>query len=121
MVTIYFDKQLFSHLFKSQEEKYLVLREKILSHRDEFIFTYSNAHLFDLQQDTTDIKYDEMDFMQSIVDGNHIFYEYPNIGVTKESPRSAFSNAAKADDFSWLYNLDCHRLQKNNVMPLIIQ
>lgn len=55
MVTIYFDKQLFSHLFKSQEEKYLVLREKILSHRDEFIFTYSNAHLFDLQQDTTDI------------------------------------------------------------------
>ena len=39
MVTIYFDKQLFSHLFKSQEEKYLVLREKILSHRDEFIFT----------------------------------------------------------------------------------
>ena len=77
MVTIYFDKQLFSHLFKSQEEKYLVLREKILSHRDEFIFTYSNAHLFDLQQDTTDIKYDEMDFMQSIVDGNHIFYEYP--------------------------------------------
>lgn len=26
MVTIYFDKQLFSHLFKSQEEKYLVLR-----------------------------------------------------------------------------------------------
>ena len=58
MVTIYFDKQLFSHLFKSQEEKYLVLREKILSHRDEFIFTYSNAHLFDLQQDTTDIKYD---------------------------------------------------------------
>lgn len=41
MVTIYFDKQLFSHLFKSQEEKYLVLREKILSHRDEFIFTSS--------------------------------------------------------------------------------
>ena len=49
MVTIYFDKQLFSHLFKSQEEKYLVLREKILSHRDEFIFTYSrnaSIHIF---------------------------------------------------------------------------
>ena len=57
MVTIYFDKQLFSHLFKSQGEKYHVLREKILSHRDEFIFLYSNAHLFDLQHDTTDIKW----------------------------------------------------------------
>ena len=127
MVTIYFDKQLFSHLFKSQEEKYLVLREKILSHRDEFIFTYSNAHLFDLQQDTTDIKYDEMDFMQSIVDGNHIFYEYPNIGVTKESPRSAFSNAAKADDFSWLYNLDLSQITEeqcdaiNNTIDIAIK
>lgn len=59
--------------------------------------------------------------MQSIVDGNHIFYEYPNIGVTKESPRSAFSNAAKADDFLGFTILICHRLQKNNVMPLIIQ
>lgn len=40
MVTIYFDKQLFSHLFNAQEEKYRVLREKILSHRDEFKCSY---------------------------------------------------------------------------------
>lgn len=72
MVTIYFDKQIFSHLFSAKEEKYSILREKILPHKDDFIFLYSNAHLFDLQQDTTNIKYEEMDFMQSIVDGNHI-------------------------------------------------
>ncbi|WP_077152586.1 hypothetical protein [Bacteroides bouchesdurhonensis] len=64
MVTIYLDKQLFSHLFKAEEKKYSVLREKILSHKDEFIFFYSDAHLHDLQQDTTDIKYEEMDFSQ---------------------------------------------------------
>lgn len=127
MVTIYFDKQLFSHLFKSQEEKYRVLREKILSHRDEFIFLYSNAHLFDLQQDTTDIKYNEMDFMQSIVDGNHIFYESPNINVVKESPRSAFNNVAKADDFSWLYNLDWSQITEeqcdaiNNIIDISVK
>ena len=38
MVTIYLDKQVFSHLFNSREEKYSLLREKILSHKDEFIF-----------------------------------------------------------------------------------
>lgn len=127
MVTIYFDKQLFSHLFKSQEEKYLVLREKILSHRDEFIFLYSNAHLFDLQQDMTDVKYDEMDFMQSIVNGNHIFYESPNIGVIKESPRSAYNNVAKVDDYSWLYDLDLSQITEeqcdaiNNIIDISIK
>ena len=54
MITIYLDKQVFSHLFNAREEKYSLLREKILSHKDEFIFFYSNAHLFDLQDDKTD-------------------------------------------------------------------
>lgn len=124
MVTIYFDKQLFSHLFNAQEEKYRVLREKILSHRGEFIFLYSNAHLFDLQQDMTDIKYGEMDFMQTIVDGNHIFFENPNIMVGKETPRSAFDNITAIDDFSWLDNLDLSQITKeqrdviNNIMDI---
>lgn len=124
MVTIYFDKQLFSHLFNAQEEKYRVLREKILSHRDEFIFLYSNAHLFDLQQDMTDIKYEEMDFMQTIVDGNHIFFENPNIMAGKESPRSAFDNITAIDDFSWLDNFDLSQITKeqrdviNNIMDI---
>ena len=106
MVTIYFDKQIFSHLFSAKEEKYSILREKILSHMNDFIFLYSNAHLFDLQQDITDIKYEEMDFMQSIVDDNHIIYESPNIMIMKESPRSAFNNSAKVDDVSWLDKMD---------------
>lgn len=50
MITIYLDKQVFSHLFNAREEKYSLLRDKILSHKDEFIFFYSNAHLFDLQE-----------------------------------------------------------------------
>lgn len=104
MVTIYLDKQLFSHLFKAEEKKYSVLREKILSHKDKFIFFYSNAHLHDLQQDTTDIKYEEMDFIQSIVDGNHLIYEVPNIVVAKETPRLAFNNVAKVGDLNrWVY------------------
>lgn len=106
MVTIYLDKQVFSHLFNAKEEKYARLREKILSHEDEFIFFYSNAHLFDLQDDKTDIKYSEMEFMQSIVDGNRLIYEPPKQEVMKQSPRDAFETIGKVGDFSWLENFD---------------
>ena len=106
MVTIYFDKQVFSHLFKAKDEKYIALREKILSHKDEFIFLYSNAHLLDLQNDKTDRKYTEMEFMQSIVDGNCLVYEAPNIVVRKQSPKEAFDTIHKVDDFSWIDDLD---------------
>ena len=106
MVTIYFDKQVFSHLFKAKDEKYIALREKILSHRDEFIFLYSYAHLMDLQNDTTDTKYAEMEFMQSIVDGNCLVYEAPNIVVRKQSPKEVFDTIHKIDDFSWIDDLD---------------
>lgn len=61
MVTIYLDKQVFSHLFNAKEEKYSLLREKILSHKDE-LFSSTQAHLFDLQDDKTDIKYTEMEY-----------------------------------------------------------
>lgn len=110
MVTIYFDKQFFSYLFNAKEEKYTILREKILSHKDEFIFLYSNAHILDLQQDATDIKYKEMDFMQSIVDYNHLSYNANEIFVATESPRSVFDSVTKIDDFSLFDNFDFSQL-----------
>ena len=110
MITIYLDKQVFSHLFNAREEKYSLLRDKILSHKDEFIFFYSNAHLFDLQDDKTDIKYAEMEFMQSIVDGNRLIYEFPRQEVMKQSPREAFDTVGKVGDFSWLDNFDVSQL-----------
>ena len=82
------------------------MREKILSHKDEFIFLYSNAHLLDLQNDKTDRKYTEMEFMQSIVDGNCLVYEAPNIVVRKQSPKEAFDTIHKVGDFSWIDDLD---------------
>ncbi len=122
MVTIYLDKQVFSHLFNAREEKYARLREKILSHKDEFIFFYSNAHLFDLQDDKTDIKYSEMEFMQSIVDGNRLIYEPPKQEVMKQSPRDAFETIGKIGDFSWLENFDFSQItaEKRNAINNIV-
>lgn len=127
MVTIYLDKQVFSHLFNAKEEKYSLLRDKILSHKDEFIFCYSNAHLFDLQDDKTDIKYTEMEFMQSIVDGNHLIYEESKQKVMEQSPRSAFETISKIGDFSWLENFDFSQITEeqrnaiNNIVDISIK
>lgn len=127
MITIYLDKQVFSHLFNAREEKYSLLRDKILSHKDEFIFFYSNAHLFDLQDDKTDIKYAEMEFMQSIVDGNRLIYEFPRQEMMKQSPREAFETVGKVGDFSWLDNFDISQLTDeqlnaiNNIVDISIK
>ena len=127
MITIYLDKQVFSHLFNAREEKYSLLRDKILSHKDEFIFFYSNAHLFDLQDDKTDIKYAEMEFMQSIVDGNRLIYEFPRQEMMKQSPREAFETVGKVGDFSWLDNFDVSQLTDeqqnaiNNIVDISIK
>lgn len=127
MVTVYLDKQVFSHLFKAKEEKYIRLREKILSHKDEFIYFYSNAHLFDLQKDLTSCKYDEMEFMQSIVDGNRLIYEAPNIMVLKQSPHDAFRTIGEIGDFSWLKYIDFSQITKeqkkaiNNIVDITIK
>lgn len=127
MVTIYLDKQVFSHLFNAREEKYVLLREKILSHKNEFIFLYSNAHLFDLQDDKTNIKYAEMEFMQSIVDGNRLIYESHKQEVLKQSPREAFETIGKVGDLSWLDNFDVSQITEeqrnaiNNIVDISIK
>lgn len=127
MITIYLDKHVFSHLFNAREKKYSLLREKILSHKDKFIFFYSNAHLFDLQDDKTDIKYAEMEFMQSVVDGNRLIYENTKQEVIKQSPRDAFESIDKIEDFSWLENLDFSQIKEeqrnaiNNIFDISIK
>ena len=127
MVTIYFDKQLFSYLFNAKEEKYIILRDKILSHKDDFVFLFSDAHLLDLQQDSTDIKYKEMDFMQSVVGENCLICKDSNIVVANESPRSAFSHFVNTQQLSWLDNFDLSQIPKeqydfiNNAIDLSIK
>lgn len=122
MITIYLDKQVFSHLFKAREEKYVHLREKILSHKNEFIFFYSNGHLFDLQNDPTNLKFAEMEFMQSIVDGNHLIYENSELKIIKQSPCNAFETIGKIGDFSWLEQVDFSQIteeQRNTINNIV--
>lgn len=118
MVTIYFDTHVFSHLHKGQEEKFQILRRKILEHKDEFIFLYSDAHLQDLFNDSTDTKYRELEFMKDIVNEYHITYNAPIIQVDLETPYDRFQSIKPIEDTTWIDELDQNNLSEEQIISL---
>ena len=100
MEKIYFDKQIFSHLFKQTDPIYQNLYDELYSSKDKFIFYYSHAHLLDLKNDKTDIKYDELKFIESLVEDNYLSYH----GLTKKTssylarPLEAFKDIEEDND-----------------------
>ncbi|SHG81785.1 hypothetical protein SAMN05444372_11072 [Flavobacterium micromati] len=78
---IYFDKQIFSHLFKQEQDKYCFLLPKLYRAASNNLFCYSHAHLLDLKNDTTNIKFAELEFMETLVADNYISYH----GIEKKT------------------------------------
>lgn len=80
-----------------------------------------------MQDDKTDIKYAEMEFMQSIVGENRLIYESNKLEVMKQSPRKTFETIGKVDDFSWLENFDFSQITEeqrnaiNNIVDISIK
>lgn len=74
MERIYFDKQIFSHLFKQENPVYQNLLIQLLADKHHFLFCYSHAHLLDLKNDKTDIKYKELEFIEQLVGDNYLSY-----------------------------------------------
>lgn len=74
MERIYFDKQIFSHLFKGEKPEYKRLLDYLNQNKEMFLFCYSHGHLLDLKNDKTDIKYRELDFIETLVKDNYLSY-----------------------------------------------
>ncbi|HNY44564.1 MAG TPA: hypothetical protein PKH15_07730 [Bacteroidales bacterium] len=74
MERIYFDKQIFSYLFKGEDPIYRKLLSDLYSQKNNFLFCYSHGHLLDLKNDKTDIKYRELEFIESLVGDNYLSY-----------------------------------------------
>ena len=119
MFRIYFDKQIFSYLFneklyknglsKRSVEKYAVLYDKVFQHKDQFVFYFSEAHMQDLSRDKTEIKYEELDFMESIVDRNCI-------AIIKNKPTSYLITPKEGfDEFSQINVPDFDNLNFNEM------
>lgn len=71
---IYFDKQIFSYLFKNEKPEYVDLLKKLYDYKQNSLFCYSHAHLLDLKNDKTDIKFQELKFIETLVDDNYLSY-----------------------------------------------
>ncbi len=74
MERIYFDKQIFSYLFRGENTVYQKFLADLLENKDKFLYCYSHGHLLDLANDQTEIKYKELDFMESLVGDNYLSY-----------------------------------------------
>lgn len=107
MERIYFDKQIFSHLFNGVDPVYQNLLEAILQNRDDFLFCYSHAHLLDLKNDLTNKKYDELDFMETIVRDNYLQYadSEKSTSCYLAKPGEAFRSIDWNDSFPSLASL----------------
>jgi hypothetical protein len=71
---IYFDKQVFSFLFKNTNPVYKSFLNELNSNKNNFLFCYSRGHMLDLKNDKTSIKYKELEFMETLVRDNYIAY-----------------------------------------------
>lgn len=94
MERIYFDKQIFSYLFKGDKPVYQKLYNDLLKNKDHFIFCYSHGHLLDLKNDKSEIKFSELDFIETIVDDNYLSYHATENRTScyLAKPREAFGD-----------------------------
>lgn len=74
MERIYFDKQIFSHLFKGANPVYQNFLSDLYNNKNNFLYCYSHGHLLDLKNDKTDIKYKELEFIETLVGDNYLSY-----------------------------------------------
>ncbi|MBN8837685.1 MAG: hypothetical protein J0I09_10515 [Sphingobacteriia bacterium] len=78
MERIYFDKQIFSYLFKGTDPVYQKFLNDLYSNKKNFLYCYSHGHLLDLKNDPSDIKYKELEFIETLVGDNYLSYHAAN-------------------------------------------
>jgi hypothetical protein len=83
MISVYFDSQIFRYL--KNKDKYPGILDTISNlekclqeNRSKFLFFYSHAHLLDLDNDLSDKKYDDLNFIENIVDDNYLCHTTEN-------------------------------------------
>ncbi len=88
---IYLDSNVLQDL---KEHRYKDLLNLIRSDRPRNVYCFSEAHLHDLNRDKTEIKYTDMDFIESIVENNCWYYD-KNVRFKYRTPKEYYK------DFTW--------------------
>ena len=116
MARIYFDKQIFSSLFKSDKKEYEKLLE-ILEYKKPLI-CYSHALLLDLKNDKTDYKYKELNFIEKLVKDNYLSYHALDKKTSPylAKPLKAFEDVENENndiDFDEIFNIQDDSLSES--------
>lgn len=72
MNRIYLDSNIYRYLKINHVNNFSSLFEKLIQLKDDIIFYYSYAHLSDLSRDKTDKKFEDLLFMEQLVDKNYL-------------------------------------------------
>lgn len=103
MKTVYFDSQIFREL-KKEENKSLL--DKILKLKnDKLEYVYFDAHIYDLQNDKTDKKIEDLKFMSNIVENNYMLFDI-NTNSFIKNETNIENNYNRFYDFNSLFLLD---------------
>ena len=103
METVYFDSQIFREL-KKEENKYLL--DKILKLKNNKLkYVYFDAHIYDLQNDKTDKKIEDLKFMSRIVENNYMLFDI-NTNSFIKNETNIENNYNRFYDFNSLFSLD---------------
>lgn len=94
MTRIYLDSNIYRYLKNNDPGKYASLLATLINIKNQLIFYYSYAHLSDLGRDKTDKKFEDLIFMEQLVDKNflnlHSDEEIVNVQIA--SPKEAFNS-----------------------------
>ena len=90
MKRIYLDSNVFRTLKIDVSENSLF--SKLINSKDRLLFIYSHAHLLDLQQDKSNYKFDDLEFMENLVEDNYLFipHKQQHADIQLAIPRVAF-------------------------------
>jgi hypothetical protein len=100
MLKMYLDHNVYQDLKKEENSHVLA---KIHKAKNHVIFCFSEAHLYDLNQDKTEQKFADMDFIGTIAE-NHCYAFTDRTQFTDRTPREYYN------DFDWSHTFDLEDL-----------
>lgn len=108
MIRIYLDSNIYRFIKKDNTDLYQKLGKDLTKYGDRLIYYYSHAHLLDLKRDTTNMKYEDLRFMEKFVGTNYLTLEWKESFVSPQiaTPREAFEGLGEEKPFTDYFKFD---------------